>query len=291
MIFGYARVSTREQNLELQLDALQAAGCRRIFQERVGGARAERPELAKLMDQVREGDVIVIWKLDRLGRSMGHLVGLVSALQEKGVGLKSLNDPIDTTSPQGRLVFNLFASLAEFERDLIRERTQAGLQAARARGRKGGRPKGLSAAALRKAVAAEALYRAGKLTVNEIAQNLHISKATLYTYLRHQGVEIGTVSKPTKTIMVRLWLRVENNNKYVRGKKRAREEIEQFVLRPFAMRKLDPSEYELTIEYESEEELDRIIYRDILGEAASQADQRHCFIESDVREVGTERSW
>ena len=141
MKFGYARVSTRDQNLNLQIDDLLANGCEKIFQETVSGANVARPELNRLLEQVRSGDVIIIWKLDRLGRSLKHLVTLISELMERGVGLKSLNDPIDTTSSQGRLVFNIFASLAEFERDVIIERTQAGLKAARARGRKGGRPK------------------------------------------------------------------------------------------------------------------------------------------------------
>ena len=144
---------------------------------------------------MREGDVIVIWKLERLGRSLRHLVSLVHELMERGVALKSLNDPIDTTSSHGRLIFNIFASLAEFERDLIRERTQAGLQAARARGRKGGRPKGLSEEARKKAVAAETIYSEGELSVNEIARNLDISKSTLYKYLRHQGVEVDSPRK------------------------------------------------------------------------------------------------
>lgn len=195
MKFGYARISTTDQNLDLQIDALKKEGCEKIFQETVSGAKTERIELNRLLEQVRQGDVIVVWKLDRLGRSLKHLVSLVSVLIDKGVGLKSLNDPIDTTSSQGRLIFNLFASLAEFERDLIRERTQAGLQAARARGRKGGRPKGLSAAAEKKAIAAEALYKEGRLSVGEITENLDISKATLYSYLRHRGVEIGSYRK------------------------------------------------------------------------------------------------
>lgn len=191
MHLGYARVSTKEQTLDLQLDALRQAGCERIFQETVSGATAERPELAALLAHVRPGDVIVIWKLDRLGRSLTHLVEVVGTLMARGVGLKSLQDPIDTTTAHGRLVFNMFASLAEFERDLIRERTRAGLDAARARGRQGGRPKGLSGAAQKKALAAEALYQKGELSVRDIARNLDISKATLYSYLRYRGVKIG----------------------------------------------------------------------------------------------------
>ncbi|MDH3664631.1 MAG: recombinase family protein [Alphaproteobacteria bacterium] len=200
MKFGYARISTADQHLDLQIDALRKAGCEEILEETAGGAKTERKELAKLLDRVRSGDVVVVWKLDRLGRSLKHLVELVNQLIEKGVGLKSLNDPIDTTSAQGKLVFNIFASLAEFERDLIIERTQAGLEAARARGRKGGRPKGLSDDAKLKAIAAETLYKEGNLSVSAIAANLAISKATLYNYLRHRGVEVGSFAKTTANV-------------------------------------------------------------------------------------------
>ena len=182
MILGYARVSTRDQNVALQVDALRAAGCAKVLTEVASGARTDRPVLARLLEDARQGDEVVIWKLDRLGRSLPHLVETVNALSARGIGLKSLNDPIDTTTPQGRLVFNLFASLAEFEKDLIRERTHAGLSAARARGRKGGRPKGLPQKALSTASAAETLYREGKLTTQQIADQLHISKSTLYAY-------------------------------------------------------------------------------------------------------------
>lgn len=191
MKFGYARVSTHDQNLDFQADQLRQEGCDEILYEKASGIKAERPVLQNLIQTVRSGDVIVIWKLDRLGRSLRHLVDLVNTLMEKGVGLKSLQDPIDTTTAQGRLIFNIFASLAEFERDLISERTLAGLNAARARGRKGGRPKGLNDSAEKKAIAAEALYIKGDLSVNEISDNLGISKVTLYRYLRHRGVEIG----------------------------------------------------------------------------------------------------
>jgi DNA invertase Pin-like site-specific DNA recombinase len=191
MKVGYARVSTREQSFDLQVDALQKAGCEKVYREVVSGARAERPVLDHMLDSLRAGDVLVIWKLDRLGRSLQHLVELVNALRERKVGLRSLNDPIDTTTPQGRLGFNLFASLAEFERELIRERTQAGLSAARARGRRGGRPKGLSAQAEATACAAETLYLERRLSVRQIADRLGISKSTLYAYLRHRGVALS----------------------------------------------------------------------------------------------------
>jgi len=196
MQIGYARVSTREQSFDLQIDALRKAGCEKVLQEVVSGAKADRPVLDALLADLRAGDVLVIWKLDRLGRSLRHLVDLASSLMERDVGLRSLNDPIDTTTPQGRLAFNLFASLAEFERDLIRERTQAGLTAARARGRMGGRPKGLPPEAERTAYAAETLYREQRLSVREIAEELGIAKSTLYAYLRHRGVPIGGRPRP-----------------------------------------------------------------------------------------------
>lgn len=141
MLIGYARVSTQDQQLHLQLDDLARAGCERIFQEKVSSAKV-RPQLGLLVDSLRAGDTVVVWKLDRLGRSMKELITLINEFQDKEVGFRSLNDAIDTTTAQGRLVFNLFASLAEFERDLIRERTQAGLSAARSRGRLGGARKG-----------------------------------------------------------------------------------------------------------------------------------------------------
>jgi DNA invertase Pin-like site-specific DNA recombinase len=191
MNVGYARVSTKEQTVALQVDALKLAGCGRIHTEIVGGASSARPVLERLLEDLRPDDVLVIWKLDRLGRSLKHLIEIVNGLLARGVGLKSLNDPIDTTTPQGRLVFNMFASLAEFERDVIRERTQAGLSAARARGRQGGRPRGLPVAAASTACAAETLYREGKLSAQQIADRLSIAKSTLYAYLRYREVPIG----------------------------------------------------------------------------------------------------
>ena len=182
MLFGYARVSTQDQNLNLQLDDLKKAGCQKIFQEKVSSAK-ERPQLQKLLEILREDDTVMVWKLDRLGRSLKELFTLVNDFQSKGIGFRSLNDAIDTTTAQGRLVFNLFASLAEFERDLIRERTRAGLAAARARGRVGGRPKGLTAEARIKARAVKTMYALKTHTILEIGQLFHLSRATVYRYL------------------------------------------------------------------------------------------------------------
>ena len=195
MIIGYARVSTKEQNLDLQRDALKKEGCEKIFEEVMTGSKKDRPTLNHLMEVVRSGDVIVVWKLDRMGRSLKHLVDVVSKLLDMGVGIKSINDPIDTTNSHGRLIFNIFASLAEFEKDLIRERTQAGLSSARARGRLGGRPKGLSEQAEATACAAETLYLERKLSISQIASKLAISKSTLYSYLRRRNVEISAYNK------------------------------------------------------------------------------------------------
>jgi len=190
MKIGYARVSTKDQSFDLQIDILKEAGCEKIYKEVVSGAKTERKVLNELLENIRLGDVLIVYKLDRLGRSLKDLVDIISKLQKSEVGFQSLNDPIDTTTPQGRLVFNIFASLAEFERELIRERTNAGLSAARARGKKGGRPKGLSKEAESTACAADTLYREKKLSVQEIADKLGIAKSTLYSYLRRRQVPI-----------------------------------------------------------------------------------------------------
>ena len=188
MKVGYARVSTEDQNLSLQLEALKLAGCEKIFREKESGGRTDRPELLKLIDQIREGDTVVVWKLDRLGRSQKHLIETVELFRERGVNFASLEETIDTTTATGKLIFNIFASLAEFEKDMIRERTMAGLQSARARGRTGGRPQGLSAKAKATAKAAQLLYESQLMPVNSICRQLNIGKATLYRYLKHLGV-------------------------------------------------------------------------------------------------------
>ena len=174
MKIGYARVSTQDQDLSLQLDGLIAAGCNQIYQEKATGIKKERPELQAMMSQLRDEDTVVIWKLDRLARSLKDLISLVNEIQEKGAALQSLNDHIDTATPHGKFTFHLFAALAEFERDIISERTKAGLEAARARGRTGGRPQGLSRKAEHTAIIAEQLYREGDLTVKEICKQLSI---------------------------------------------------------------------------------------------------------------------
>ena len=183
MKIGYARVSTQDQKLELQLDDLKSCGCETVYKEKVSGKDKSRPQLEKMIDQLRSGDVVVVWKLDRLGRSLKDLIDMVSTFREKGVEFVSLKDGIDTGTATGRFTFNIFASLAEFEREIIRERTMAGLEAARSRGRKGGRPAGLSKEALATAKNAKILYDSGERSVQEIAAGLEISRATCYRYI------------------------------------------------------------------------------------------------------------
>jgi DNA invertase Pin-like site-specific DNA recombinase len=180
VLIGYARVSTDDQNLALQRDALAAAGCEKIYEDKTSGAKAERPGLALALEVARAGDTLIVWRLDRLGRSLKDLIALAEGLDKRGVGLKSLKEALDTTSSGGRLIFHMFAALAEFERDLVRERTQAGLTAARARGRLGGRPKRLTPEKRRLVVQ---LYRAKEHSIAEICRLMGISKPTLYSYL------------------------------------------------------------------------------------------------------------
>ena len=180
MFIGYARVSTQDQNPQLQLDALTAADCERSFVERASGAQRERPELQAALEYIREGDTLVVWKLDRLARSLKQLIETVEFLETRKIGFRSLTENIDTTTPGGRLTFHLFAALAEFERSIIKERTTAGLAAARARGRKGGRPPSLNAKDL---AAAKALLSDPEITVEEVARRLKVSPATLYRHL------------------------------------------------------------------------------------------------------------
>jgi DNA invertase Pin-like site-specific DNA recombinase len=181
MLIGYARVSTHEQTLNLQQDALTKAECRKIFTDTASGAKAERIGLEEALTYVRKGDTLVVWRLDRLGRSLPHLISTMTDLEELGIGFKSLTENIDTTTSGGKLIFHIFGALAEFERNLIRERTTAGLLAARARGKKGGRPKALTD---RQISIAHSLYADRKASIQEICRTLKISRATLYRYIK-----------------------------------------------------------------------------------------------------------
>jgi DNA invertase Pin-like site-specific DNA recombinase len=285
MLIGYERVSTDDQNLALQHDALLAAGCDRIFSDKMSGAKADRPGLKQAFDFARSGDTLIVWRLDRLGRSLKDLIALVEELESRKIGFRSLQESIDTTTSGGKLIFHLFGALAEFERNLIRERTQAGLQAARARGRKGGRRQKLSPdqIAIGRSLAADP-----KRSVSSICEHLGISRPTFYRYI---GPQVLSAPSP-KTTQILLWLQVENNNKFIRRKQKVRETIEQRCLARYQMHKKhkDSWEYELTFTYQDDADLDQQI-SDLLQEMDSQADMECCFIEADVTEIGTEQSW
>jgi DNA invertase Pin-like site-specific DNA recombinase len=194
-LIGYARVSTLEQDPALQLDALRAAGCERIFTDHASGTLAERPELTRALDHLRRGDVLVVWRLDRLGRNLRHLIAELGALSERDVGFRSLTETLDTTTPGGRLLLHLLASFAEFEADLVRERTAAGLAAARARGRKGGRPRVMTSD---KARIARELYDGREHTVEAIAAAVGVSRATIYRALAVVTAPIAAAESPRR---------------------------------------------------------------------------------------------
>jgi DNA invertase Pin-like site-specific DNA recombinase len=181
MFIGYARVSTDEQNLDLQRDALQNAGCEQIYTDRVSGTKAERKGLTEALSHLRKGDTLVVWRLDRLGRSLRHLIDTVTDLQERGIGFKSLQESIDTTTSGGKLVFHIFGALAEFEREIIKERTKAGLSAARSRGKSGGRPKALTD---KQVDMLNQLAADKNRSVEEICKTLGIGRTTYYRYVK-----------------------------------------------------------------------------------------------------------
>lgn len=184
MKIGYARVSTLEQNKDLQLDALKEAGCKKIFSDKASGAKADRPGLVDALKFARPGDSIVVWRLDRLGRSLKHLIEVVEDLEEKGIGFISLQEGFDTTTSGGKLIFQIFGALAEFEKNIIRERTKAGLEAARARGKKGGRKEKLKKDQV---VTMKLMYDSRQHSIKEICQTMGISKPTFYRYMRKEG--------------------------------------------------------------------------------------------------------
>jgi DNA invertase Pin-like site-specific DNA recombinase len=189
-LLGYARVSTIEQKAHLQTDALKAAGCIRVWTDKASGTLDQRPQLGRVLDHLRPGDTLVVWRLDRLGRNLRHLIATVTDLSAREVGFRSLTEGIDTTTPAGRLIFHVFGALAEFEAALIRERTTAGLAAARARGRTGGRPRAMTPDKL---AVARQLYDSGEHTLEAIASIVEVSRSTLYRHLGSpEDVRVGS---------------------------------------------------------------------------------------------------
>lgn len=198
MKFGYARVSTKDQNLNLQIEALEKAGCEKIFNEKISGSTKNRPELDKMIAHLRKDDVLFVWRLDRLGRSLKNIIDLVLSLSEKGVVIKGISDGVDTSTSSGRLFLNIMASLAEYERELIKERTNAGLQSARARGRTGGRPKGYTKETIAKLLIMRSVYKDKSKTPEEVYKPLGLTRATFYRYAKildnHTNEEIKKMS-------------------------------------------------------------------------------------------------
>lgn len=323
MYLGYARVSTEDQKLDLQKDALKKIGCKEIFTDVISGAKTKREGLDKLLNYARPGDTIVVWKLDRLGRSLQHLIETIKILEVRGIGFRSLQENIDTNTSGGKLIFHVFGALAEFERDLIRERTQAGLKAARARGRVGGRPKAMDEKKIRQA---KALMADTENSIADICKTLKIGKTTLYKYVKPTNangadsfndktatlletilpkaipinVKPSKLAKATKqalpepaikTTTVKMYLRIENNSKFVRGKKKSKEDIEIFVFPHYKIKDLgNDFEYEVTFSYQDDADLENQIY-ELADEMNHQADSRNCFVEVDFQEIGTDRHW
>ena len=192
MFIGYARISTADQSMDLQIDALKNAGCEKVFNDVLSGSRCRRPGLDEALGFVREGDTLVVWKLDRLGRSLSHLLGLMEALQTRGISFKSLSDGIDTTTSMGKMIFGIFGSLSEFELSLVKERTLAGLKAARARGRNGGRKRTLNREQIDTMLT---LYESRKHSVVEICKQMQISRKSFYNYLDREKVSACSESQ------------------------------------------------------------------------------------------------
>ena len=184
MKIGYARVSTKDQNLDLQIEALEKVGCEKIFREKISGTTKNRPELDNMLEHLRSGDEVYVWRLDRLGRSLRHIIDLVLTLTDKDIVIKGISDGVDTSTMSGRLFVNIMASLAEYERELIRERTNAGLQSARARGKKGGRPKGFRKSTITKLLIMRSVYKDLTKSPEEIYLPLGLTRATFYRYVK-----------------------------------------------------------------------------------------------------------
>jgi DNA invertase Pin-like site-specific DNA recombinase len=283
---GYARVSSTGQSLEVQLGKLSQAKCDRIYQEKRSGRTAERPEFQACMNYLREGDTLVITRLDRLARSVVHLAQLAKRFQHEGIELLVVDQNIDTATSTGRLMFNMLASIAEFENDLRTERQAEGIAKAKENGVKFGRPAKLTD------TKREEIYsrRMAGATIGQLAKEFRLGEATIYRALN--AVQKSDAVPELKTTKVILWLQVENNSKFVRGKGKSRQHIEDYCLSEYSARKLEKDgwEYELTIKYEDDEDLERQI-EDLSDEMSREADLRNGSIECSFTEVGTDRSW
>ncbi|MBK3311723.1 MULTISPECIES: recombinase family protein [Bacillales] len=278
-IYGYARVSTQQQDLIRQLDLLKNFNCTEIITEKMSGTKKDRPELIRLKDKIRTGDTLIVESFSRLGRSTKDLIELVEYFEQKGVKLISLKENFDTNTPQGKLMLTVFQAFSQFERDLIVQRTKEGIESARARGRKGGRPR-IKEKYIEKALN---LYNSKEYSISEIVTMTGISQATLYRYIREKemnSTEKQSVEKE-KTAEIRMWLRVENNSKFVRGKSKVRKEVEQYLRYYFNMEVNSSGEYVFYVPYKDIDDLTKQV-EDIICEIANDAYRRNCFIEANT---------
>jgi len=279
--YGYARVSTQQQDLIRQLDMLKEYNCDEILTEKMSGTKSERPELTRLKDKVRPGDMLVIESFSRLGRSTKDLIELVEYFEDKGVKLVSIKENFDTNTPQGKLMLTVFQAFSQFERDLIAQRTKEGLISARARGRKGGRPK-VKDKNIEKAIK---LYNSKEYSISEIVEMSGVSQATLYRYLEKIKTTTGTMeaSSVDKIVEIHMSLRIENNNKFVRGKKKTKENIEKYLKSFYNLNEPDinQNDYVFYVKYKTVDDLINTV-NEILHDLDNEADLNNCFIEADV---------
>lgn len=280
-IYGYTRVSTQQQDLIRQLDLLKDFNCTEIITEKMSGTKKDRPELIRLKDKTRTGDILIVESFSRLGRSTKDLIELVEHFEQKGVKLISLKENFDTNTPQGKLMLTVFQAFSQFERDLIVQRTKEGIESARARGRKGGRPR-IKEKYIEKALN---LYNSKEYSISEIVTMTGISQATLYRYIREREKELNRTEKQIveeeQIAKIRMWLRIENNNKFVRGKSKVRKEVEQYLQYDFNMEMNSSNEYVFFVPYKDREDLTKQV-EDIICEIANTADWRNCFIEAET---------
>lgn len=283
---GYARVSSTGQSLEVQLEKLNQLKCDRIYQEKRSGRTADRPEFQSCMNYLREGDTLIITRLDRLARSVVHLAQLAKRFQSEGIDLLVVDQNIDTSTSTGRLMFNMLAAIAEFENDLRTERQAEGIAKAKENGVKFGRPPKLTES--RK----QEIYsrRMAGAAIAQLAKEFGLGEASIYRAIN--AVKKSGTPPELKTTKVILWLQVENNSKFVRGKGKSRQHIEDYCLSEYDAKKLEKDgwEYELTFQYKDDEDLEHQIY-DLASEMSREADLRNGFVECSFTEVGTDRSW
>ena len=285
MIIGYARVSTQEQDNAAQIAALKAAGCERIFQEKASGGRWDRPELQAMLGHLRPGDTVVVWKLDRLSRSLKEFLLILEKIEAAQANFKSLTEAVDTGTSAGRMMMHIIGSFAEFERAMLKERTKSGLDAARKEGRIGGRRPKLSELQRKEILS---LVSSGQKTAAEAARLFAISPATVSRMISSTRSNQRESSSPVATII--LSLRIENNSKFVHGKKRVVERIESLYLKEFQARRQTRGDYLLKVPYKNDKDLDTSI-SELLSDIANDAEDQHCFSESEARLDGSDRCW